>query len=126
MRGSVVPGIGGLEFDRDAGSEVRGREQAGKHLIVPLQLLKFGIGNEIAVAIAEADLETLLVGICEKDELLRVPDGKIAEQHGIYYGEDGGVGADSERESEDGDCRESGRFAQHAEGEAQIACRDLD
>ena len=127
MRGSAVRGgIGGLEFDRDAGGEVRSREHAGKRLIVLLQLLKFGIGNEIPVAIGEADFETLLVGICEKDELLRVLDGKIAEQHGIDDREDGGVGADAERKSEDGDRRESGRFAQHAEGEAQIPCRDLD
>jgi len=54
----------------------------------------------------------------ELDELFGVADGKVAEEKGVDEGEDGGVGADAEREGEDGDGGERGRFGESAEGVA--------
>jgi hypothetical protein len=62
----------------------------------------------------------------EENELLRIFNGKIAEQHRIDDREDGGVGADAEGEGEDGYSREARGFAQHAEGVAQILGQDFD
>jgi len=46
--------------------------------------------------------------------------GERAKQDGVNQAKDGGIGADTEGESEDRDGSEAGRFAEHAEGEAAI------
>jgi len=48
------------------------------------------------------------------------------EKDGVNHAEDRGVGADAEREREDGDRGESGIFPQHAEGEAEILKRGFN
>ena len=127
MRGSALRGgVGGLQFDRDSGGEVGGRKHAGEHLILPLQLAKFRVGEESAIAVAKTDLEALSVGIREENELLRISNGKIAEQHRIDDREDRGVGADAKGEGEDGYSREARGFAQHADGIAQIFNEGVD
>ena len=46
---------------------------------------------------------------------MRVAIGQGLEQHAIHEAEDGGVGADAEREGEKGDDREAGRPAERAD-----------
>jgi hypothetical protein len=67
----------------------------------------------------------LKVRICagapiEDDELGRVSYGYRTQKDGVDETEDGGVGADAECESEHGDGGEARRFAQHAEGVANV------
>ncbi len=63
---------------------------------------------------------------CPGDDSLRVTmrSGvrvrQRAEEDGVDDAEDGGVGADAEREGEDGHEREAGRFAELAESEAEV------
>jgi hypothetical protein len=52
--------------------------------------------------------------------------GQRAEQDGIDDGEDGGVSANAESESQDGDGGEAGIFAERAEGETKILSSDLE
>ncbi len=47
------------------------------------------------------------------NKLLRVRHGQVAQHESVEQTENGGVGADAERESENGDGGESRRFAQH-------------
>ena len=48
------------------------------------------------------------------------PVGKRAQQRAIHDGEDGGVSADAEGESEHGDGGEAGGFTEQAKGEAEV------
>ena len=51
----------------------------------------------------------------DHDQLLRILDGQEAEHQLVDQGEDGGVGADSERERQHGHDRQHGRAAQERE-----------
>ncbi len=52
--------------------------------------------------------------------MLRVGDRDGAKHHRVDEREDGGIGADAERDRDDDDGGEDGRFANAAQGEAQI------
>src|SRR5439155_24578768 len=54
------------------------------------------------------------------DEPVRSRIGQRLEQHGVDRAEDGGIGADAEREREHGDEREGGAFGERADGEAEV------
>src|ERR1700679_4350968 len=51
---------------------------------------------------------------------------KRLDDPGIYVAEDGGIGADAEGESDDGDGGESGSFAQGAEPVANVLHESFD
>src|SRR5215469_112969 len=59
-------------------------------------------------------------GRAQDDELLRMRHRQVAQQDLIGQREDGGVGADAQGESENGDGGEARRFSEHAKSEAQI------
>ena len=61
------------------------------------------------------------VVLLDGDKALGIGVGKRAQQHAVDDAEDGGVGADAERESEYGDDGESRRFSQHSQRVAKIA-----
>ena len=56
----------------------------------------------------------------DREEMIGVLVGQRSEQDRVDDREDGGVRTNSEREGEDGDKSEAGRFAQLAQGEAKI------
>ena len=64
-----------------------------------------------------AHVRALLV---EHDQLVRARDRQLAQQDLIDEREDGGVGADAERERQDRDGREQGTAAESAERQAQV------
>src|SRR5277367_3008520 len=53
-------------------------------------------------------------------EARRIFERERAQQDGVHDAEDGGVGADAEGKSEDGDGREAGRFRERADGIFQV------
>jgi hypothetical protein len=59
-------------------------------------------------------------GPLEDDEALRIVNWQRPKENCINQAEDGGVGADAEGEREDGGGSKARRFAQHAEGEAEV------
>ncbi len=54
-------------------------------------------------------------------ELAGMRVGERGEQRGVDDAEDGGVGADAQGQSEDGDCGEAGIFAEKAETKTKVA-----
>ena len=56
----------------------------------------------------------------ELDQFLRVSHREHAQDDGVDEGEDGGVGADTESQSEDGDGGEHGRVAKSAQGVTNV------
>jgi hypothetical protein len=54
------------------------------------------------------------------DEFVGTREWERAEEDGVDDGKDGGVGADTEGESEDGNSGEGGGFSEEAEGEAGV------
>jgi hypothetical protein len=97
----------GFDFDGDRLRVTGRRENAGENLIVARELLEFGIGKPIAIAIPKTTPAALRIWIRQKDQPLRVLDGKTAEQHGIDDRENGRVGADAEGKSQHSDNREA-------------------
>ncbi len=87
-------------------------------MIAVAELLKAGIGWRAAAA-ARA-------GSFGENELRRCLDRQHAQQHRVDQAEDGGVGADPQREGQDGDGGESRIVAQHARGIAQVLQQVFD
>src|SRR6185312_5725255 len=58
-------------------------EHTRENLVILRELLELRIGNQVAVAIGESLLEALRVGVGEKDQLLRILDRQIFQQHSI-------------------------------------------
>ena len=57
----------------------------------------------------------------QDEELLRMRHGQIAQQDLVGQREDGRVGADAERECEDGHGGKARRLSEHADSEEQIS-----
>jgi hypothetical protein len=57
---------------------------------------------------------------CQDDELLRVCVSQRAQQNGSNDGEEGGVGADAERDREHDGCGEAGALGDHPCSEAKV------
>jgi hypothetical protein len=93
-------------------------ECAGEGLLTIMNLLPER-AREFAVILIEAEA-VIAAGDADFGEFLWSDDGKGAETNGIQQFEDGGVGADAEREGEDGDGSEAGIFEEHAETEASV------
>src|SRR5580692_9290751 len=81
----------------------------------PLPEFLQGIGRE-----RSAGLAGLGVPIMDADQLLRIRKRQRAEEQGVDDTEDGDVGANGEREDEDGDGREAGITAEGAESVAHV------
>jgi hypothetical protein len=62
----------------------------------------------------------------ERYEAVGIWVGKRFEEHAVYHAEDGGIGADSERQREDGDGGESGILAETTEGVADVLHEDFE
>ena len=84
-----------------------------------LEILKFGI-RKGGLECAFFQLHT------EHGKLLGIFDGKRPQEKRIDHAEDGGVGADAEAKSEDGDGREAEILIQHSEAEANVLERRFD
>ena len=54
------------------------------------------------------------------DEALRLGEGQRLQQDGVHHAEDGGVGADTDGQGENGHGGEARAFRQHAERVTQI------
>ena len=59
-------------------------------------------------------------GAVKLHQLARILDRQQPQQHLIHQGEDGGVGADTQRQCQDDDDREGGRAGQRPDGVAEI------
>ena len=53
-------------------------------------------------------------------QLVGLVEGKRAEQRGIHHAEDGGVGADAQRQNHGGEGGESRCAAEHPDGVAEV------
>src|SRR5215469_9974955 len=62
----------------------------------------------------------MVSGPLEHHQMLGIVYGQRSQQDGIHQAEDGRVGADAESEGEHGNASEAGRFAEHAESEAEV------
>ena len=84
--------------------------------------MAFVVGRDVhgAHLLAHGHDSTLRINARNADEPFRIGVGKRDEKDSIHKAKDGGVCADAEGESEDGDSGEGGRFAEHAKGEAKV------
>ena len=116
-----VDDVGGCAA-AEAGVAGGGGEQAGEGLVLVAEILVHGVGEVVGVVAAPAAGFTVPGGIggFEDDERGGIVDGKRAQQGLIEEREDGGVGADAEREGEDGGEREAGGAAELAECELEV------
>ena len=97
----------------ESGSFVRSDLRERAVLIAIIQIFRRGDAGLILAAELRQRLR-------QQQELLRVPIGQLTDQHGVHQAEDGGIGADSQRKSDDGDRREPWVPAKHANAEAEI------
>ena len=125
------------EIDTEEGKEIDGDVLDGNFLGVTVSgeivALVKDVGHAGENGIADLPIEKIRRG----DGVVRVgvlriifPDhnqaggiviGQGANENGIYHGEDGGVGADTEGQSEDGDGGEAGTALQNTQGVTKIA-----
>jgi hypothetical protein len=81
-------------------------------LLALIESLKIGVAHYAA----------FLSSAVKKDahEALGVRVGERLQKDAVHNGKDGGVGADSEREGENGNACEAGIFAERAQGVADV------
>ena len=91
----------------------RGQRQVAEHLLPLLHLEKARIGKADAVEVL------LQVGRAQSDQAVRLRIRQRPEEHRIHHAEQRHVGADAEREAEDGNEREARRLDQLTDGVAQ-------
>ncbi len=80
-----------------------------------LEVDEFGFGHADVGNVGAAEI------VEDADELLLMGEGERAEQDGVNNAEDGDVGADAERESENRDDHEAWIFGQCAPGVANVS-----
>ena len=90
-------------------------KSARKDVLMIVDLFPNCIG-EIEIAVAAAGR----VEVRELDQFVGILSREHAKDDGVDEAEDGGVGADAERESEDGGGGEGWSFAEGAEGVANV------
>ena len=104
-------------FGLAAEGETRRKGEAAKHVgedfIVSPKIAKHGIGDGIAAPIAAV----MVAAHGEKDEFLGILDGQEAKENLIEKGEDGGICADAQGESQNGNDGETGSAREGAESE---------
>jgi len=88
----------------------------------PFEVLEHRVAEDLGavaglVAVVAARLGA---GRAEVDQLAGRPDGERPAEHLVEDREDGGVGADAERERQDGDRREAGVSHQQAQAERPV------
>jgi len=130
-----IEGASELRADAEQREVVR-RDEQQPHLFRPLGarevvlvepgrrhvLENAGVLQVLPLGLRDADVvraharEVVLHG----DELLGVGEGERVEQRRVDDAEDGGRGADAERDGQDGDGREARRLAQEPRGKADV------
>jgi len=80
-----------------------------------------GRGEERVVAsVPGARSDAAVIAVTQTNKILGVADGQIFEEDGVDEGEDGGVGADAERESENNGGGEAGSLRELTKSETQV------
>jgi hypothetical protein len=89
---------------------------------IEIVLVAFSVGGDVEGldVVAERDERALGIRAGDADEILGLGEWQRAKKNVIDETEDGGVGADAERESQGGDEGERGRLAEDAKGIAQV------
>jgi hypothetical protein len=92
-----------------------GRHDAGEHLLPRGEIAVHGKGHECRFTAGGGDL----------DQRARILHRQRLERERVEEGEDRGVGADAERQREDGRRRERGRLPQRPHGVLHVGKEDL-
>jgi len=79
-----------------------------------------GIQNEAAVALGSRHAAAIVV-VAEPIQLRRIRNGQRFQHHGVQEGEDGGVRANAQGQSEHNNNAETRRFAEGTNTEADVA-----
>ena len=110
----VVGDVGPEQHVRREPAELRLRSfEVAKHLVAE---------DRVAVAGRAAALASRVrARSADVDETLRFVHGERTQEHLVERREDGGIGADAEREGEHRDGRDERRLGQRAEGEAEVS-----
>ena len=85
----------------------------GKNLRLPPPHVVFGNGGRREIALRR--------GIHEHHYAIRIGEWKWIEQYGVDHGENGGAGADTQRQNRDGGGGEARTVPEHAQRVADIA-----
>ena len=111
------------------------RSPGAAHVEVLQTLLKGGHLAELGIVIAKLLVERIRVdapvvlksaehaaiaAVAQSVELARFRDRQALEHHSVEQSEDGGVGADAQRQRDHADCREAGRLPHAAQTVAKI------
>src|SRR5713226_1154867 len=105
--------FGGAEVDGGAASTGGGGELL-KGAAALLIIAKVGRGNGGQRLAAGA------VIVPDGGQAIGLEVGKRAQEHGVNHGEHSGIGADAEREGQDGDYGEAGSFGEQTKGVANV------
>ena len=101
------------------------RHHRRERRVLVLHLAELGVGHQRALTVLRAGGDTPRSGIGQQHELVRVADGERAHQQPVQQAEDRGVGADAEREREDGDGREPWTGREDADGVTKVLLHDV-
>ena len=85
------------------------------------ELAEKRIGEEGGAPIGQSVVGAPRLSVAEQNKLLRIVNGEIAKHQYIEQAENRGIGADAERQSQNGDDGEGWSFPQLARGVAQVA-----
>src|SRR5205814_867915 len=107
----------GLLADGKAGGSREAAKHVGEDIVVVAKISEHGMGNGVAAPV----VAIVPSSHGEEDELLRSLDGQEAQQNLVEEGENGGVCADAEGQSQNGHGREARSASEHAEGVLQVA-----
>src|SRR5258707_573757 len=110
---AALVAFGGAEVGGGAASTSCGGELL-KGAAALLIIAEIGRGN------GRQGLAAGAVVIPDGSQAVGLQIGKWAEEHGMNHGEHRGVGADAEREGQDGDYGEAGSFGEQTKGVANV------
>ena len=117
-------GEGGCAIQANSDAPQTGAaENAGQGLGVGLKVLELRVGEQAVPVVGGGLPQGERIG--ELYEALGSGHGQRAHDDGVQQAEDGGIGADSQRQGQDDGGGESGAFAQCAQGVAQILAESL-
>jgi hypothetical protein len=90
-------------------------EHAGEHVLLIAQEFPLHVGHGLAGA--------RLVVVAQHHQAIRLVHRQRLEQQRVHQGEDGDVGADAERQGEQGHAADDRRVAQLPHGESEVAAQ---
>ena len=99
---------------------------AGEDFVLLTETAVERVGEEPRAIVGKTVVAARRPAIPEEQQLPRLVDGKHTQHDDIHQTEDGGVGADSERERHHGYKREGGAPGQHAQAVAKVLPEILD